>query len=306
MSKEKNTATSIEPSKNEIKPRLPYDLILLFLILSGGWLFGEMMIKNPKFISLSESFKNLPDYISILPAFSGGLFITALFLYRGKSIKSLNDCVLFSTSAYALYLFLFDTSLYDKTKNITEVLVDPLLFYSKISILICTIGKTIITFSEFITEWTKEDAESRKKKDIKNEDNQRNIPIKIIDQTTAGLLEKKTVISPIMLEGNPVTPIIALDSFPKNELDNLSFDYAIEHSKDGMVLHEKISVSLSNKKNKSISGESITSHSNKYGKVNNILSILYVPPSKKSIIVSLVTIAILLSASPFIYVVIHR
>ncbi|EHI2561018.1 TPA: hypothetical protein ACWH9U_004655, partial [Salmonella enterica subsp. enterica serovar Newport] len=51
------------------------------------------LIKNVKHYLKPLSTDIIPDYISILPIIAGGLFIALWYIYRGKSVKSLNDAI---------------------------------------------------------------------------------------------------------------------------------------------------------------------------------------------------------------------
>jgi len=160
MNKTKNV-TSNEAKKWNFSSLKKLDLIFVFLIILSTWFFGQILLKNKTLVSFFKNFESTPDILSICPIVSSSLMIAAWFLYRGKSVKSLNDIILFFSASYALYLFLLDNNEYKRLNDIEAVVNDTSLFFSKIGILTCTLAKTFITLFEFVIDWTKENSERK-------------------------------------------------------------------------------------------------------------------------------------------------
>lgn len=160
MSQSKSTKTN-ELKENKFENLKKLDSLFVLFIIVGAWIFGQIILKDPRLILFFEKIGNIPDLLSLFPIFSSSLLIATWFLYRGKSVKSLNDIILFFSVSYALYLFLFDNQEYEKLNNIKEVVSNLPLFLAKIAILNCSVAKTIITLFEFIIEWAKENSENR-------------------------------------------------------------------------------------------------------------------------------------------------
>lgn len=95
---------------------------------------------------------NMPDIISAMPALSGGIIITLWYIYRGKSVKSLNDFFLFSSASYGLYLLIFDYASYLQSTNIQDFATNINHLFFKICLLVSTLAKALITFIEFLNE----------------------------------------------------------------------------------------------------------------------------------------------------------
>lgn len=161
MNKTKNV-TSNEAKKWEFSSLKKLDYTFIFIIILSTWFFGEVLLKNKALVSFFKNFESTPDILSICPIVSSSLMIAAWFLYRGKSVKSLNDIILFFSASYALYLFLLDNNEYKRLNDIEAVVNDTSLFFSKIGILTCTLAKTFITLFEFVIDWTKENSERKK------------------------------------------------------------------------------------------------------------------------------------------------
>ena len=122
------------------------------------------LIKNVKHYLKPLSTDIIPDYISILPIIAGGLFIALWYIYRGKSVKSLNDAILFASASYALYLFLFDYEFYKSFTDLQYIAEHLYQIGIKVLILISTVGKTLITIVEFINDRHKENQVIKQKK----------------------------------------------------------------------------------------------------------------------------------------------
>jgi len=114
------------------------------------------LIKNADHYLKPLSTNIIPDSISILPVIAGGLFIALWYIYRGKSVKSLNDAILFASASYALYLFLFDYEFYKSFTDLQYIADHLYQIGLKVLILISTVGKTLITIVEFINDRHKE------------------------------------------------------------------------------------------------------------------------------------------------------
>lgn len=95
---------------------------------------------------------NMPDIISAMPALSGGIIITLWYIYRGKSVKSLNDFFLFSSASYGLYLLIFDYASYLQSTNIQDFATNINHLFFKICLLVSTLAKALITFIECLNE----------------------------------------------------------------------------------------------------------------------------------------------------------
>lgn len=161
MNKTKNV-TSDEAKKWNFSSLKKLDFTFVFLIILSTWFFGQILLKNKNLVSFFKNFESTPDILSICPLVSSSLMIAAWFLYRGKSVKSLNDIILFFSASYALYLFILDNNEYKRLNDIEAVVNDTSLFFSKIGILTCTLAKTFITLFEFVIDWTKENLEREK------------------------------------------------------------------------------------------------------------------------------------------------
>ena len=95
---------------------------------------------------------NMPDIISAMPALPGGIIITLWYIYRGKSVKSLNDFFLFSSASYGLYLLIFDYASYLQSTNIQDFATNINHLFFKICLLVSTLAKALITFIECLNE----------------------------------------------------------------------------------------------------------------------------------------------------------
>lgn len=140
----------------KFKKILKNSFFFLFFIIPIS-ITTYLIIRNIDNLLVPKTSYVPPDYISILPVFSGGIFIALWYIYRGKSVKSLNDVILFASASYALYLFLFD---YEYYKNSTELqyIADHIIQLSlKVLLLISTVGKSLITAIEFSNDRYKED-----------------------------------------------------------------------------------------------------------------------------------------------------
>lgn len=122
------------------------------------------LIKNVAHYLKPLSTNIIPDYISILPVIAGGLFIALWYIYRGKSVKSLNDAILFASASYALYLFLYDYEFYKSFTDLQYIADHIYQIVIKVLLLISTVGKTLITIVEFINDRYKESQVIKQKK----------------------------------------------------------------------------------------------------------------------------------------------
>ncbi|WP_147198901.1 hypothetical protein [Pantoea sp. CCBC3-3-1] len=267
MNKTKNNISNENVEKKLINSKALYvlDLVFVLLIVACTWFFGQLILKNSYLVNLFKALENIPELLSLFPIFSSSLMIAAWFIYRGKSIKSLNDFILFFSVSYALYLFLFNNTEYQKLNNLKAVVNESNLFFAKIVILDCTIAKTLITLFEFVIEWVKENSEKElimhKNEHSKNE----NIPSKE-------------------------------DNDGKHERFQFNYKY---HKSDGNKLeHEEVSVMKFEKHGQK---ESESSSREKNGDNNKPISSVRKKPFKKKFLISLFSLSLLLLASPFAY-----
>ncbi|EML0564588.1 hypothetical protein RFG85_002556 [Klebsiella aerogenes] len=94
MSQSKSTKTN-ELKENKFENLKKLDSLFVLFIIVGAWIFGQIILKDPRLILFFEKIGNIPDLLSLFPIFSSSLLIATWFLYRGKSVKSLNDIILF-------------------------------------------------------------------------------------------------------------------------------------------------------------------------------------------------------------------
>ncbi|NIG81773.1 hypothetical protein F3J34_50545 [Klebsiella sp. Ap-873] len=266
MSKRKRT-TSNEAKESKFSNLKKLDFIFVFLIIASTWFFGQFFLNNPYLISLFKNIETIPDLLSLCPIFSSSLMISAWFIYRGKSVKSLNDVILFFSASYVLYLFLFENNEYQKLNNIETVINDQLLFFSKIAIIICTIAKTFITLFEFVIDWTKENSE----KTNALQQNQYNE------------------------EGEGISP---LEECGKNE--RFEFNYKYEKTEENKIEHEELSILKYEQYLPKDSEASVKKYSNdghKSPKTVKQKSLKF----KNKFLFSLFSLSLFLLAAPFIY-----
>ncbi|WP_394564600.1 hypothetical protein C1N58_03735 [Pantoea sp. SGAir0180] len=104
------------------------------------------------FFSLSEKYIDLPNLVSASPALAGGLLIALWFVIRGKSIKNLNDFILFFFASYAIYLFIYDYQTSQELNKIEYIAENKTHLVIRVVLLVSSLAKTMITFIEFWRE----------------------------------------------------------------------------------------------------------------------------------------------------------
>ncbi|EHM42815.1 hypothetical protein [Hafnia alvei] len=152
------------PNKEKKWKRIIKNILFFIACLVSLSITIFYLIKNVDHYLKPLSTNITPDYISILPVIAGGLFIALWYIYRGKSVKSLNDAILFASASYALYLFLFDYEFYKSFTDLQYIADHPYQISIKVLLLISTVGKTLITIVEFINDRHKENQVIKKKK----------------------------------------------------------------------------------------------------------------------------------------------
>ncbi|EAR9993677.1 hypothetical protein ACLH1N_07405 [Klebsiella sp. 1RUBe7cef] len=264
MSQSKSTKTN-ELKENKFENLKKLDSLFVLFIIVGAWIFGQIILKDPRLILFFEKIGNIPDLLSLFPIFSSSLLIATWFLYRGKSVKSLNDIILFFSVSYALYLFLFDNQEYEKLNNIKEVVSNLPLFLAKIAILNCSVAKTIITLFEFIIEWAKENSEKK-----------------------ITLQEKQNA------EDNK-----ASSSFDKDgKVENFEFNYKYEKTQGNKIEHEEISIMKFESNLQKDSNSSVKKPSKDD---QNSINQIKTNPIKDKLITSLIILSLIILAFPFLY-----
>ncbi|MGG6137308.1 hypothetical protein ACQV2E_15745 [Pantoea allii] len=251
--------------KNSLGIFTKFDPIFLLFIVVAAWIFSQIILKDPRLISLFDKIGNIPDLLTLFPLFSSSLLIATWFLYRGKSVKSLNDIILFFSVSYALYLFLFDNKEFEKLNNLKDVVSNLFLFSAKIAILNCSIAKTIITLFEFIIERNKENVDRR----VLLEEKQKTDDNKASSTTNKNGKEEK-----------------------------LEFNYKFEKSQGNKIEYEEVSILkyesiLEKDSNLSVATPNTTNP--------NPPAELKATSSKKKLVVSLILISLTFFALPFLY-----
>jgi len=144
--------------REKILPKITRPIGLVFLVPVISVIFYIPFIVVPEIPRYAEKYNrdhilsNLPDIISAMPALSGGIIITLWYIYRGKSVKSLNDFFLFSSASYGLYLLIFDYASYLQSTNIQDFATNINHLFFKICLLVSTLAKALITFIDCLNE----------------------------------------------------------------------------------------------------------------------------------------------------------
>ncbi|ECF4923424.1 hypothetical protein FLP35_01790 [Salmonella enterica subsp. arizonae] len=154
--------------KQRFLKKLFFEIILFLILLTVITTSIKFLVDRFEIDQFSLNKPSITIYkedILLISSLIGGLFISIFFKKVGKSIKSLNDCVLFFSAAVVLY------KTYDQNPNDLMTLIEKAieihtLALFKAMILLCSFAKFFISAFEFYSEKL---AEFNKKNDTKDE-----------------------------------------------------------------------------------------------------------------------------------------
>lgn len=177
ISNSNSNSNSNFPNKDKKWKKIIKNILFFIAYLVALSITIFYLIKNVDHYLKPLSTNIIPDYISILPVIAGGLFIALWYIYRGKSVKSLNDAILFASASYALYLFLYDYEFYKSFTDLQYIADHIYQIGIKVLLLISTVGKTLITIVEFINDRYKESQVIKKKQKQLNSEPKNDGPV---------------------------------------------------------------------------------------------------------------------------------
>jgi len=138
-----------------IKNKFIEDIIVFFLTLALALAIScaAIYFSFVKDVTKPVVTCNLKGDTPIISSFViGSIMISAWFYLKGKSIKALNDTILFSTSAVVAYFYIFNNVTFNKYHDPNMLCQNVFYLSWQFLILICSFSKAEIAFIEFLQE----------------------------------------------------------------------------------------------------------------------------------------------------------